>query len=124
MRKQADGTTLLIEFDPGFTSLEVIQSYVVRQGLRIKSHYGHEHYLIEGLDCPDCALKLEQALAKIPGVTWVSINFATSKIWFEYEPEVVNREQILAAINRAGYRFREPEIAAVAPAATRIILSD
>ncbi len=118
VEETADGATLLIEFDPGFTSLEVIQSYVVRQGLRIKSHYGHEHYLIEGLDCPDCALKLEQALAKIPGVTWVSLNFATSKIWFEYEPEVINREQILAAISRAGYRFREPEIAAVAPAAS------
>ncbi|MBP1722077.1 MAG: heavy metal translocating P-type ATPase, partial [Deltaproteobacteria bacterium] len=118
VEETGDGTTLLIEFDPGFTTLEVIQSYVVRQGLRIKSHYGHEHYVIEGLDCPDCALKLEQALAKIPGVTWVSINFTTSKIWFEYEPEEVNREQILAAISRAGYRFREPEIAAVAPEAS------
>ena len=115
----ADGATLLIEFDPGFTSPEVIQSYVIRQGLRIKSHYGHEHYLIEELDCPDCALKLEQSLAKIPGVTWVSINFATSKIWFEYEPDEVNRGQILAAIHRAGYRVREPEIAAVTPTATR-----
>jgi Cd2+/Zn2+-exporting ATPase len=115
----ADGTTLLIEFDPGITSLEVIQSYVVRQGMRIKSHYGHEHYLIEGLDCPDCALKLEQSLAKIPGVTWVSLNFATSKIWFEYEPDAVNRDQVLAAIRRAGYRIREPQIAAVPVAATR-----
>ena len=115
----ADGATLLIEFDPGITSPAVIQSYVVRQGLRIKSHYGHEHYLIEGLDCPDCALKLEQSLSKIPGVTWVSINFATSKIWFEYEPEEVNRDQVLAAVRRAGYRVREPEIAAVTPAASR-----
>jgi Cd2+/Zn2+-exporting ATPase len=115
----ADGTTLLIEFDPGITSLEVIQGYVVRQGMRIKSHYGHEHYLIEGLDCPDCALKLEQSLAKIPGVTWVSINFATSKIWFEYEPDTVTRDQVLAAIRRAGYRSREPEIAAVPVALTR-----
>ena len=118
VEETADATTLLIEFDPDFTSLEVIQSYVVRQGLRIKSHYDHEHYVIEGLDCPDCALKMEQALAKIPGVTWVSLNFATSKIWFEYESEVVNRKQILATISRAGYRFREPEIAAVAPAAS------
>ncbi len=114
-----DGATLLIEFDPGITSLEVIQSYVVRQGMRIKSHYGHEHYVIEGLDCPDCALKLEQSLTKIPGVTWVSLNFATSKIWFEYEPDEVNREGILAAIRRAGYRCHEPEIAAVPAAVTR-----
>ncbi len=119
VEETADATILLIEFDPGITSLEVIQSYVVRQGMRIKSHYGHEHYLIEGLDCPDCALKLEQSLAKIPGVTWVSINFATSKIWFEYEPDAVKRDQVLAAIRRAGYRTREPQIAAVPVAVTR-----
>lgn len=115
----ADGTTLRIEFDPGFTSLEVIQSYVLRQGARIMSHFGHEHYLIEGLDCPDCALKLEQSLAKTPGITWVSINYATSKIWFEYEPEEISRDQIVAAIARAGYQTREPEITAVTQAATR-----
>ena len=78
-----DPSKMFIEYDPNLTSLEVIESYATRQGLKLKTHYAHEHYIIEDLDCPDCALKLEQAISKITGVTWVSLNYATSKIWFE-----------------------------------------
>ena len=81
--------------------------------MKLASHYGHEHYNIDGLDCPDCAQKLEQSLSKITGVTWVSLNYATSKIWFEYEPEVVTREYILTTISKAGYTCREPEVSSV-----------
>jgi Cd2+/Zn2+-exporting ATPase len=114
-----DASTMLIEFDSAITSLNVIENYVARQGHKIKSHYGHEHYTIDGFDCPDCALKLEQSLSKIPGITWVSINYATSKIWFEYEPEEVTRDHILATINKTGYRCREPEISSVASTVTQ-----
>ena len=104
---------LLVEYDPNLTSLEVIESYVTRQGLKLKSHYGHQHYNIEGLDCLDCALKLEQSISKIPGVTWVSLNYATSKIWFEYEPEEVTHNYILSAIKKTGYQYSEPEVSSV-----------
>lgn len=109
-----DPSKILIEFDPNFTSLEVIESYASRQGLKLKTHYGHEHYNIEDLDCPDCALRLEQSISKIPGVTWVSLNYATSKIWLEYEPEEVTREHILSTIKKAGYQYSEPEVSTVA----------
>ncbi len=113
VKKAEDLSQLLIEFDPQVTSLQVIESYVSRQGLKLASHYGHEHYNIDGLDCPDCALKLEQSLSKIAGVTWVSLNYATSKIWFEYEPEVATREYILKTISKAGYTCSEPEVSSV-----------
>lgn len=109
-----DPSKLLIGYDPNITSLEVIESYATRQGIRLKTHYGHEHYIIQDLDCPDCAQKLEQSISKIPGVTWVSLNYTTSKIWFEYEPEVVTREHILATISKAGYQCSEPEVSTVA----------
>jgi Cd2+/Zn2+-exporting ATPase len=108
-----DPSKLLIEYDPNFTSLEVIESYATRQGVKLKTHYGHEHYIIQNLDCPDCGQKLEQSISKIPGVTWVSLNYTTSKIWFEYEPEEVTREYILSTISKAGYQYSEPEIATV-----------
>ena len=108
-----DPSTLLIEFDPNLTSWDVIESFAARQGLKLKTHYSHEHYLIEDIDCPDCALKLEQSISKIPGVTWVSLNYASSNIWFEYESEEVTREHILSAITKAGYRYRETEVSEV-----------
>lgn len=119
VEKAPDPSQLLIEFDARVTSAEVIESYVTRQGLKLRAHYGHEHYTIDDIDCPDCAIKLEQSLSKIPGITWVSLNYATAKIWFEYEPEVVSREQILSTIRTAGYRLSEPDIATAATALTR-----
>ncbi len=104
---------ILVEFDPSLTSLELIEGYAARQGLKLKDHYGHEHYAVEGLDCPDCAQKLEQSISKIPGVTWVSLNFTTSKIWFEYEPDEVTNTHILSAIEKAGYQYSEPEVSTV-----------
>jgi len=108
-----DPSKMIVEYDPNVTSLEVIESYAVRQGVKLKTHYGHEHYTIENLDCPDCAQKLEQSISKIPGVTWVSLNYATSKIWLEYEPEEVTRDHILSTIKKAGYKYSEPEISTV-----------
>jgi Cd2+/Zn2+-exporting ATPase len=109
-----DPCGMLIEYDPNFTSMEVVENYAIRQGLKLKIHYSHEHYNIEGLDCPDCALKLEQRLSKIPGVTWVSLNFATSKIWFEYETEEVTSDKILSVIKKAGYNYSEPGVSKIA----------
>ena len=109
-----DPCQLLITYDPNFTSIEIVENFVIRQGLKLKNHYDHKHYLIENLDCPDCALKLEQRMSKIQGVTWVSLNFATSNIWFEYEPEEVTLDAILSTIEKAGYQYREPEVSRVA----------
>lgn len=104
---------IIVEYDPSYTNIELIKNFAQRQGLKLKKHYSHKHYRIEGLDCPDCAIKLEQKLSKIPGVTWVSLNFATSQIWFEYESEVVTSELILNIIKKAGYQCHELEISKI-----------
>lgn len=42
-------------------------------------------YSITGLDCPNCAAKLEGMLSKLDGVTSAKINFLTEKITVESE---------------------------------------
>lgn len=52
-------------------------------------------YSITGIDCPNCAAKLERQLQKIDGVTLVSLNFMTSKLLVEGEDgkqEEIERE--------------------------------
>jgi Zn2+/Cd2+-exporting ATPase len=110
----ADPCNLLISYDPNFTSLESIESFIIRHGIRLKRHYDHKHYIIEHLDCPDCAVKLEQRISRLQGVTWASLNFAASTIWFEYEPEEVSLPAILSTIQKAGYEYREPQVSTIA----------
>ena len=47
-------------------------------------------YKLEGLDCVDCAAKLERKLAGIDGITSVNINFMTLKCTLEAEAEKMN----------------------------------
>ena len=47
-------------------------------------------YKLEGLDCADCAAKLERKLAAIEGITSANINFMTLKCTLEAEAEQMN----------------------------------
>ena len=37
-------------------------------------------YELEGLDCPNCAAKIERELKKVEGLSDVSVNFSTRTI--------------------------------------------
>lgn len=47
-------------------------------------------YKLEGLDCADCAAKLERKLAAIDGITSANINFMTLKCTLEADAEKMN----------------------------------
>ena len=42
-------------------------------------------YRLEEIDCANCALKLQDALARVDGVRSVSVNFMTQKLTLEAE---------------------------------------
>lgn len=41
-------------------------------------------YLIEGLDCANCAAKIEDKINKLEGINEATINFMTSKLSIEF----------------------------------------
>lgn len=42
-------------------------------------------FQMEDLDCANCAAKMEEAIRKIPGVTYVSISFMAQRMTLEAE---------------------------------------
>lgn len=42
---------------------------------------------LEGLDCANCAAKIEAAVQKLPGVTAANLNFMTTKLMIEASRE-------------------------------------
>ena len=42
-------------------------------------------FKLEGLDCANCASKIENAVKKLAGVTAASVNFVTTKMVIEAE---------------------------------------
>ncbi len=59
---------------------------------------------ITGMTCANCAATIERTLnRKIPGVLSASVNFATERAMVEHIPVVSPMEDIVAAIQKAGY---------------------
>ncbi|HHV97106.1 MAG TPA: heavy metal transporter [Clostridiaceae bacterium] len=44
-------------------------------------------FILEGLECANCAVKMERAISKLDGVKEATINFITQKLIIEGEDE-------------------------------------
>jgi Cu+-exporting ATPase len=64
---------------------------------------------IEGMTCASCVMRVEKALAKVPGVTSASVNLGTESATVLAE-QSVERRQLQAAIEKAGYSVAQEEI--------------
>ena len=57
-------------------------------------------WIIEGLDCAHCALKVEDAVNKVDGVNYASINFTTKTLLF-YLEDKVNEDKVKNNVKQA-----------------------
>lgn len=64
--------------------------------------------ILDGLDCANCALKIEKAVQKIEGVKAASLDFTTQKLHIEFE-DVELKEAIIDQATHEALRI-EPEI--------------
>ena len=55
-------------------------------------------YRVEGLDCPNCAARLEGMLGDAEGITSAKINFLTEKITVESELEEAALDALVARV--------------------------
>jgi Cu+-exporting ATPase len=68
---------------------------------------------IEGMTCASCAVRVEKRLNKLEGVT-ATVNFATEVATVEFDPAVAAPDDLLGAVEAAGYRAALPETAPAA----------
>jgi len=59
-------------------------------------------YILQGLDCADCAAKLEKKLLAVPGVLSATINFGAGKLTITHTNPVAD---IIKNINQSGYEI-------------------
>jgi P-type Cu+ transporter len=62
---------------------------------------------IEGMSCSACSAAVERVTKKLPGMVSASVNLATNRGVFEYDPGLVKLTEIKAAIEKAGYIPRD-----------------
>jgi Cu+-exporting ATPase len=78
----------------------------------------HVELPITGMTCASCANRIERNLNKLDGVT-ATVNYATEKATVDFDATAVAPEQLIAAVEAAGYQAvlpsAEPERAAAEP---------
>ena len=74
---------------------------VVRDGT------GRVELAITGMTCASCASRIERRLNKLEGVA-ATVNFATEEAAVEFDPALVDLEDLVAAVEAAGYEAALP----------------
>jgi copper-transporting P-type ATPase V len=67
---------------------------------------GHREVLeldVTGMTCGSCAARVQRTLSRQPGVSEALVNYATGRATVELEPGALDAEQLVAAVQRAGY---------------------
>jgi Cu+-exporting ATPase len=69
---------------------------------------------IAGMTCASCVNRIERFLDKTPGVEHSSVNLATEMATIRYLPDVASRDDLVGAIEAAGYELKA-QVAAAGP---------
>lgn len=58
---------------------------------------------VEGMSCNHCKMAVEKALLKVPGVSQAAVDLAGKKASVGYDPAAATRDQLVKAVEDAGY---------------------
>ncbi|MBW2970361.1 heavy metal translocating P-type ATPase [Candidatus Woesearchaeota archaeon] len=59
---------------------------------------------VSGMNCASCVGSIESGLKKLPGIVNVSVNFASSKAYVDFNPSLVSESMIKMEIEKLGYK--------------------
>ena len=97
-----------ISFDPGQIQIQDLVSGIHDAGYGVPET--RVEFPVTGMSCANCAMAIERTLKKkVPGVVQASVNFAAEHVLVEYIPNVTNVDEMIEAIERAGYGAIRPE---------------
>ena len=91
-----------VRFDPGQIDIKDVLNSVERAGYGVVTR--HLDLPVTGMTCANCAATIERVLnKKVKGVTRASVNFASERAAIDFLPQVVTIEEMVEAIEKAGY---------------------
>jgi len=64
----------------------------------------HALFVLEGMTCASCAMRIEKGLKKVAGVTDAHVNLATEQASVIYDPTQTSIEQLVQKVEAVGYK--------------------
>ena len=105
LMRAEDGRDLLcLHYDPNLMSLEKLQRLARDEGAAISDRFQHQTFALRGMAQGTNVANIEAIVARVPGVFNVAVNYASERIWIEYDGTLTDRDAIATAIENLGYR--------------------
>jgi Cu+-exporting ATPase len=97
-----------VSFDPHRLQLQDVVEKIHQSGFGVTT--SKIEMPVTGMTCANCAANIERILnKKVSGVLNASVNFASERVLVEFIPGALDVEDIIGAIERAGYGAIAPE---------------
>ena len=68
-----------------------------------KSEAESQEWVVTGMDCASCAVKIRTAVERFPGVSDVNVAVMAEKLTLKLEPGTTPRDKIEAAVTKLGF---------------------
>ncbi|QJX63759.1 hypothetical protein HLK66_20325 [Niallia circulans] len=76
----------------------------VGKGMEEEKQLRKKEFILEGLDCANCAMKIENGIASINGVRECTVNFATQTL--QLQVDEIEEKSILAKAEKNNFKTR------------------
>jgi len=97
-----------LSFDPDLVQVEKLVEKIQDAGYGVAK--ATVDIPVTGMTCANCAMTIERTLKKkVPGVVNASVNFASERASVEYIPSLTGIDEMIQAIERAGYGAIRPD---------------
>jgi Cu+-exporting ATPase len=95
--------TAIVEYDPERLRLVDMENAIRDAGYEVIDE--KTAIKIGGMTCVMCARTIEEALARLPGITDAHVNLAAEKAYVTYNPRITVPEDMRKAVESAGYQY-------------------
>ncbi|MEA9358487.1 heavy metal translocating P-type ATPase [Bacteriovorax sp. PP10] len=89
------------------TSIKASLSAIEKSGYEVATK--EKEFAVEGMTCASCVNRIESVLLKEQGVISASVNLATEKAKIKYVDGLLNEEDLIRIIAKAGYKASRPK---------------
>jgi len=70
----------------------------------LSSEVAHATFILEGMTCASCAMRIEKGLKKVPGMLDAQVNLATERGTVTYDPALTGLEAMIQKVEALGYQ--------------------
>ncbi len=92
-----------IHYDESRVDSAQVEQSARDAGTELSQRFGHALVRITDMDCGDCAHAIEHAVARIDGVTRVSVSYSAEKMRVEWDMTRTDLDTVLTRVGSMGY---------------------